>query len=511
MTEANEAEPASKDPDATTYMRPEDNADEGDSQPGDLTGRTFDDFRILRKLGSGGMASVYLADQMSLGRRVAIKLMSPSISDESMAQRSLQRFRTEAMAAAALTHPNIVQVYTVGEAEGMPYIAMEYVPGRNLSELVRRMGPLEIRLALHIIRQACRALGAAHTAGVIHRDIKPANILVSPKGDVKVADFGLSQLTSGPMASPGLTQTGTTVGTPRYMSPEQIEGRNVDARSDLYSLGVTLFYVLAGRPPFDSPSPMVLASQHLRDIPPSIADFRNDLPQDVVELVQQLLAKNPNDRCESAAEVVRELGTIIAGLDSPLEDDHSMPEISASRILSTNSKSQPAKTGTSRGAVVLTGLLALLVGLASAGLTRPRNPLRDSIQIPKAESARDQYVSAMLSGDPAEFRAVEEHWPLETRWVKESRIQRLLSALPDTRRSSEARQLIDQLSRPGSDRESQLIAYVAEVVLLTYEGKLDVAKNKYDPRRDSEIQNNLDRTWVGLWEEASETLRSDRG
>ena len=490
-------------------MRADESSESDTSQTGDLTGRTFNDFRILRKLGSGGMASVYLADQMSLGRRVAIKLMSPSLSETSDAQRSLQRFRTEAMAAAALTHPNIVQVYTVGEADQMPYIAMEYVPGRNLAELVRRQGPLELKLALHIIRQAGRALGAAHTAGVIHRDIKPANILVSPKGDVKVADFGLSQLTSGPMASPGLTQTGTTVGTPRYMSPEQIEGRAVDARSDLYSLGITLFYVLAGRPPFDSKSPMVLASQHLRDEPPSVSDFRADLPQSLVELVQRLLAKDPTDRVESATELVRELGTIISGLDSPLDDDHSIPELSSSRpsLKSLVANKKPNRPGRS---LLLTGVLTALVGFASAAMSRPKNPLSESGDVPRAETVREQFISAMLSGNPHDFRAVEKHWPLETRWVKKARIQLLLGALPDTRRSKEARQLIEQMSRASADRESQLIAEVAEFVLLVWEDKVDLARRKYDAARDAEVRQNLDRVWIGLWNEASEIVREQR-
>lgn len=517
MAEEQQSDPPSDDPDATTYMRTEQSS--GAPDPGeaghstaDLTGRTFDDFRILRKLGAGGMASVYLADQTSLGRRVAIKMMSSSMTDASMAQRSLQRFRTEAMAAATLTHPNIVQVYTIGESAGMPYIAMEYVPGRNLSELVRRLGPLDLKLGLHIIRQAGRALGAAHTAGVIHRDIKPANILVSPKGDVKVADFGLSQLTSGPMASPGLTQTGTTVGTPRYMSPEQIEGRIVDARSDLYSLGVTLYYVLAGRPPFDSNSPMVLASQHLRDEPPLVSDFRAGLPSELVELVQRLLAKKPDDRYASATELVKDLGSIIAQLDSPLDDEHvSATEVSAVKKAFKPTDNQP-KQGAGIGGLILVGVVAAAVGFASAGMTRQQNPLRQNVDVPKADTAREQYVGALLSGRTADFRAVETHWPLDTRWVTKARIQLLWSALSDTRRNTEARQLIEQLSRTVGDREAQLIASVAEVVLLTYEGKHDLASQRVDARKDAEVHEVLanNRSWIGLWEEATESIRNPR-
>lgn len=513
MSDLDNDNPDSNDPDATRYMGVEDEESDG-SEMTDLTGRTFDDFRILRKLGAGGMASVYLADQMSLGRRVAIKLMSPVLAgNDADSKRSLARFRTEAMAAAALTHPNIVQVYTVGQSEGLPYIAMEYVPGRNLSELVRRQGPLKVKMALHVIRQAARALSAAHTAGVVHRDIKPANILVSPGGDVKVADFGLSQLTAGPEISAGLTQTGTTVGTPRYMSPEQIEGRPVDARSDLYSLGITLFYVLAGRPPFDSPSPMVLASQHLRDAPPLITEFRADTPDVVVELIQSLLEKAPDDRLGSANDVVRELGSILGTLKAGDFDDHSLAEISSVRSTSSASAIAPVKNAarstTSRLRPFAVGFAACLVGLGSAAFMKPGDPLRGSVEVEKRETVRDQFVAAMMSGRRSDFLAVEKYWPEKTDWVRRAKVQRLLGALADSGRTAEANQLIDSF-RASSSRELELIATVAQVVLLTNEGKIAFAERAMPRSLDSAVSETLDPVWQNLWSEARERVANSR-
>lgn len=497
--ESVEVSKGSADPDATRYM-PSD-ASDTDAAEADLTGRTLDDFRILRKLGSGGMASVYLADQMSLGRRVAIKLMSPGTPNTAETQRMLARFRTEAMAAAALTHPNIVQVYTVGESGGLPYIAMEYVPGRNLSDQVRRQGPLKLKLAVHIIRQAARALSAAHAAGVIHRDIKPANILLSPKGEVKVADFGLSQLTTGPLASPGLTQTGTTVGTPRYMSPEQLEGRTVDARSDLYSLGVTLFYVLAGRPPFDSPSPMVLASQHLRDDPPPITDFRADVPERIVDLVESLLAKKPEDRIETADEVVRELGSITSELNGGGEASQPAVKSTPSRKLAkAKKKVTPSWIG-----LAAVGLASALVGLAAAGIIRPADPLQGAGVSDKKETAKEQFIAAMLSGQRSDFLAVEKYFPGETDWVWRAREQRLLDAIADPDRASEARQLINQFSSRGGER-SKLIASVADVALLVYDNKMANAKRLMTRDVGERVTSTLEPVWVDLWREAADRV-----
>jgi serine/threonine protein kinase len=213
----------------------------------DLSGKVLGDFRLIRKLGEGGMGQVYLAEQISLRRRVAVKLLRSDLAGQEV---SLKRFRAEAKIVAQLNHPNIVQVYAFGESEGVHYMAMEYVDGRNLRDYLRRHGPAPVALVLHIVQQVALALQRASELGLVHRDIKPENILLTRRGEVKVADFGLSRMIQGEEAQ-RLTQTGTTLGTPLYMSPEQVEGRPLDCRSDIYSLGVTCYHLLAGRPPFE--------------------------------------------------------------------------------------------------------------------------------------------------------------------------------------------------------------------------------------------------------------------
>src|SRR6516162_1463816 len=204
----------------------------------DLTGRTLGEFVILRRLGNGGMGQVYLAEQISLKRKVALKILRPELAAN---QNSLKRFRVEAENVARLTHANIVQIYAIGEPDGVPYMALEYVEGRNLRDYINRKGPPELPVCLSIMRQIASALARAGEQGFVHRDIKPENILLTRKGEVKVADFGLSRCFQESGAAPTITQSGVAMGTPMYMSPEKVQGKPVDQRSDIYSFGVTSY------------------------------------------------------------------------------------------------------------------------------------------------------------------------------------------------------------------------------------------------------------------------------
>src|SRR5579864_6885303 len=206
----------------------------------EFTLKHLGEFRVIRPLGRGGMSEVYLAEQTSLHRSVAIKVLRPELlSDETV----LKRFEQEAKAAAGLVHPNIVQVYAFGQQDGIHYIAQEYVQGLNLRQFLNRKGPPELLVAYHVMRQVASALALAADAGIVHRDIKPENILITRKGEAKVADFGLAQLAASEQRVQ-LTQVGMTMGTPLYMSPEQINGEPVDHRSDIYSFGVTCYRML---------------------------------------------------------------------------------------------------------------------------------------------------------------------------------------------------------------------------------------------------------------------------
>jgi len=271
----------------------------------DLSGRRLGDYQILRRLGRGAMAEVYLAEQITLGRQVALKILKRELAAD---DNYIKRFQNEARAAAALVHANIVQIYEVGCLEGHYYIAQEYVPGQNLRDLLARRGTPDIPKALSILRQTAAALTKAADQGIVHRDIKPENILVTREGEVKVADFGLARIiTKDQAASLNLTQIGVTMGTPLYMSPEQVEGRPLDSRSDLYSLGVTMFHLLSGQPPFRGDNALSVAVQHLQTAPERLENLRPDLPAGMCRVVHKLLAKDPAERYPTPRDLLLEL------------------------------------------------------------------------------------------------------------------------------------------------------------------------------------------------------------
>jgi serine/threonine-protein kinase len=277
----------------------------------DLTGRTVGDYQVIRRLGQGGMGTVYLARQLSLKRDVALKILRDDLAAHTAA---LQRFQNEAEAVARVTHANIVQVYAVGEHAGLRYMALEYVEGRNLKDYLARKGPPDLPLAIHLLRQVAAALQRAGEAGLVHRDVKPENILVTRKGEVKVADFGLARAFAGETQAVNLTQSGMTLGTPLYMAPEQVQGRPTDHRTDLYSFGVTAYHLLAGHPPFTGSTPFEVAVQHVQNPPPALTDIRPDLPADLCAVVHKLMAKDPAGRYPTAREVLRDLAKIQKGL-----------------------------------------------------------------------------------------------------------------------------------------------------------------------------------------------------
>ncbi len=273
----------------------------------DLTGRTLGEFHLLRKLGQGGMGHVYLAEQLSLKRKVALKILSADVADNPSA---LQRFKVEAEAVARATHANIVQVYVIGEAEGQHYMALEYVEGRNLREFLAKKGPPELLVALSIIRQVAAALQRAGELGIIHRDIKPENILLTRKGEVKVADFGLSRSLTGDQVPLNITQSGVVMGTPLYMSPEQVEGKAVDARTDIYSLGITCYHMMAGHPPFAGNGAFEVALKHVREEPVPLKSIRPDLPEFFCAVVHKMMAKQPDSRYQTCRELLRDIAQV---------------------------------------------------------------------------------------------------------------------------------------------------------------------------------------------------------
>ncbi len=261
-----------------------------------LSGR----YRLIRVLGEGGMARVHEAEDLRLGRRVAVKVLLAQFTNDS---EFLRRFEQEARHAASLSHPNVVGVFDVGQDGAFHYMVMELVDGQTLKEAIQASGPFSVPEAIRITIEVCAALTAAHARGLIHRDIKPQNILLTVDGVVKVADFGIARRT----AATNLTQTGTVLGSVHYLSPEQARGQEAGPRADLYSLGVTLFEMLTGRLPFDAENPIAVAMQHVQNAPPLPRQYNRAIPPALETIVLRLLAKSPAERFADAASLAQAL------------------------------------------------------------------------------------------------------------------------------------------------------------------------------------------------------------
>jgi tRNA A-37 threonylcarbamoyl transferase component Bud32 len=392
----------------------------------DLSGRQLGDYRLLRRLGRGAMSEVYLAEQCSLGRQVAVKVLKRELASD---QTYIQRFQREARAAASLVHANIVQIHEVDRIDQVYFIAQEYVEGVNLRQWIARNGALDLRMALIVMWQVASALAKAAERGIVHRDIKPENIMITRSGEVKVADFGLARVpTSGDSVE--LTQAGMTLGTPLYMSPEQVEGRPLDHRSDLYSFGATCYHMLAGSPPFDGETALSVAVQHLKKPPGSLENLRPDLPPALCRIVHRMLAKAPEDRYQSARELLRELRQLqlehadegwpedFGGWDAGDVDATGVSLHETTQQLDTLMKTTggPRRTPL-RWALWVAGLLlAFAVGGGLAWLTVREKPLLAQTTVgpqavPRFDNAMSQWVYAVQLDTEEAWKALTEYFP----------------------------------------------------------------------------------------------------
>ena len=331
-----------------------------------LEGQSIGRYHIIEPLGEGGMAVVYKAYDTHLECEVAVKVIRTENLPQSGVERALKRFEREAKAVARLTHPNIVKVTDYGEEDGKPYLVMPYLPGGTLKQMIKERGQVPWQEAARILIPIAEALAYAHSQGVIHRDIKPSNILLTQSGQPMLTDFGVAKIIEDE-ATQDLTGTSATVGTPEYMAPEQITSKTVDARADLYSLGVVFYEMITGRKPFEADTPLAVLFKHASDPLPRPSQFVPGLPEKVEQFLFKTLAKDVKDRYQSSDELCQGLRGLSDAKGSPSQSNKSE---SAQKTSTQNVPKQKIN----KWIIIGSAVLVLLVGSYLLGSLRENPP-----------------------------------------------------------------------------------------------------------------------------------------
>jgi serine/threonine-protein kinase len=458
-----------------------------ESVSADLSGKLIGSLHLMRRLGRGAMADVYLAEQSGLNRWVAVKILKPELASDPT---YVKRFRREAQAAASLVHANIAQIHEVGQTDGLHYIVQEYVQGQNLRQWLARNGPPGLPMALAIMRQVASALGKAAQHGVVHRDIKPENVMITGSGEVKVADFGLARMVRDVnTTATNLTEVGITMGTPLYMSPEQVEGKPLDHRSDLYSFGVMTYHMLTGKPPFDGETALAVAVQHVKKQARPLEVERPDLPPALCRVVHQMLAKNPDQRYQSSQELLRELYRIrveccpnapsddlgdwdVTGFE-PLTDRRIQAKKQLAEAMHTADAASPTRFRVVLA--VLAGAVFLAAGVTAWATMRPAPLLSapgqaGSLTFPRQATVLRQYYYASQIGTEEAWRSVIQYFPDNHYYVLRAEQQLGRIYLRDRDLDNALKTFDDLAAVPSSDTEFRAFGLAGKCGVLSLKG-----------------------------------------
>jgi serine/threonine protein kinase len=342
------------------------------------TGSTFADrYKIIEELGKGGMGKVYKVIDKEINTKVALKLIKPEIAAD---EKTIERFRNELKTAREITHKNVCRMYDLNKEKGAYYITMEYVPGEDLKGMIRMTGQLSVGATVNIGKQVCEGLAEAHKLGVVHRDLKPQNIMIDKEGNARIMDFGIARS----LKTKGITGAGAMIGTPEYMSPEQVEGKEADQESDIYSLGIILYEMAAGRVPFEGETPISVAVKHKTETPRNPQELNAHVPLDLSQVILKCLEKDKAKRYQSAAEVRSELARIAKDIPS-----------AERAILKRKIKKWKITEIKRKRPVIYGGIAVLLILLIAGGISLiiGRRQAMDSIAVLPLKN---------LSGDPAQ-------------------------------------------------------------------------------------------------------------